>query len=104
MAGSYFERSGGSVVAKLAAFPRFVDRTSISRFLVKAAIFREVLPVQGSVVECGVHDGGGLFTFAHLSALWEPLNHRRTIVGFDTFAGFPAVHEQDLTTDTEHAF
>ncbi len=103
-AGTYFESSGGATVGKLAAFPRFVDRTSISRFLVKAAMFREVLPVQGSVVECGVHDGGGLFTFAHLSTLWEPLNHRRRVIGFDTFQGFPSVHPEDLTTGSEHAY
>src|SRR3712207_5933195 len=84
-AEAYFAASHGGTLAKLAAFPRFADRSSISRFLVKAEMFRAVLGVQGSVVECGVHDGGGLFTFAQLSALWEPLNHRRRIVGFDTF-------------------
>lgn len=103
-AGRYFEESRGSTASKLAAFPRFADRTAIGRFLVKQEIFREVLDVQGSVVECGVHDGGGLFTFAQLSALLEPLNHRRRIVGFDTFEGFPSVHEADLATGSEHAF
>ncbi|HEU0132115.1 MAG TPA: TylF/MycF/NovP-related O-methyltransferase [Mycobacteriales bacterium] len=103
-AGDYFERSAGGVAGKLAAFPRFVDRTSISRFLVKARIFDDVLPVQGSIVECGVHDGGGLFTWAHLSALREPLNHRRKVIGFDTFGGFPSVHEADLATGSEQAF
>lgn len=102
--GRYFEESGGSTASKLAAFPRFADRTAIGRFVVKQEIFREVLGVQGSVVECGVHDGGGLFAFAQLSALLEPLNHRRRIVGFDTFEGFPSVHEADLATGSEHAF
>ena len=103
-AGEYFERSRPGVAAKLAAFPRFVDRTSIGRFLVKTRIFDEISGVQGSIVECGVHDGGGLFTWAHLSALLEPLNHRRTVVGFDTFAGFPSVRDEDLATGSEHAY
>lgn len=103
-AGEYFERSRPGVAAKLAAFPRFVDRTSIGRFLVKAKIFEDVAAVQGSIVECGVHDGGGLFTWAHLSALREPLNHRRQVVGFDTFGGFPSVHDEDLATGSDHAF
>ena len=103
-AGTHFDDSRGPVAGKLAAFPRFVDRTSIGRFLVKSRIFDQVLPVQGSIVECGVHDGGGLFTWAHLSALLEPLNHRRQVIGFDTFGGFPSVHEEDLTTGSEHAF
>jgi hypothetical protein len=30
-----------------------------------------------------------------LSAIYEPYNHVRRIVGFDTFAGFPSLAEQD---------
>lgn len=103
-AGEYFTRAAGTVAGKLAAFPRFADRTSLSRFLVKARIFDDVLPVQGSIVECGVHDGGGLFTWAQLSALLEPLNHRRRVIGFDTFGGFPSVHDADLATGSGQAF
>ena len=33
--------------------------------------------------------GGGLLTWAQFSAIYEPYNHTRRIVGFDTFAGFP---------------
>lgn len=94
-ADAYFERSPGSVTEKLANFPKFVDRSSLSRFLVKYEMFRRVLPVPGSVVECGVNLGGGLFTWAQLSAILEPLNHRRHVVGFDTFSGFPSVSEVD---------
>jgi hypothetical protein len=90
-----FEEASGAVEDKLAAFPRFVDRTSLSRFLVKYEIFKRTLTVQGSVVECGVHNGGGLFTWANLSALLEPLNHRRRVIGFDTFTGFPSVSASD---------
>ena len=34
-------------------------------------------------------------TWAHLSAIMEPTNHVRRIIGFDTFAGFPSVTEHD---------
>lgn len=94
----HFLESSGSTLARLAAFPRFVDRSSISRFLVKYEIFKIVMSVQGSIFECGVHDGGGIFSFAQFSALLEPLNHRRRIVGFDTFQGFPSVHANDVST------
>lgn len=41
--------------------------------------------------------GGGLMTWAQLSAIHEPYNHTRRIVGFDTFAGFPSLAQQDAT-------
>ncbi len=87
---------------KLAAFPRFVLRTDLSRFLVRYELFKSILPVQGSVIECGVMNGAGLFTFANVSALLEPLNHRRQIIGFDTFEGFPAVSDIDTQGGSRH--
>ncbi|HZT95216.1 MAG TPA: TylF/MycF/NovP-related O-methyltransferase [Chloroflexota bacterium] len=91
----HFETSTGTVAQRLAAFPRYVDRSSLARFVVRYELFRRVLNVQGSIVECGVYRGAGLFAFAQLSALFEPLNHRRRIIGFDTFAGFPSVTDSD---------
>lgn len=103
MAGQYFEESTGSVSRRLESFARFVDRTSLSRFLVRYELFKLASKVQGSIVECGVYDGGGLFAFANFSALLEPLNHRRHVIGFDTFAGFPGVSRQDLEGRSRHA-
>jgi hypothetical protein len=39
--------------------------------------------------------GGGLFSFAKLSAILEPYNFQRRIYGFDTFEGFPDIHAND---------
>jgi hypothetical protein len=58
--------------------------------------------VHGSIVECGVLFGGGLFTWAQLSEIYEPLNHLRNIIGFDTFAGFTDVSEKDKTMRAAH--
>lgn len=102
-ADDYWTRSPGSVMEKLANFPKFVDRSSLSRFLVKYEMFKRVLNVPGSVVECGVNMGGGLFTWAQLSAILEPLNHRRHVVGFDTFEGFPSVSDVDTAGDNTRA-
>ncbi len=102
-AGEYFEQSAGATVDKLAAFPRFVDSSSLARFLVKYELSKLIGAVQGSIIECGVHDGGGLFTWAKISSLLEPLNHRRRVVGFDTFQGFPSVHEADTAMGGGHA-
>lgn len=91
----YFESSARDVASRLSAFPRFVDRTHLARFLVRYEIFKHILDVQGDVIEGGVYDGGGTFGFAQISSILEPLNHRRHIVGFDTFSGFPHVAETD---------
>jgi len=84
----HYARSAGSNVDKLRAFPKFVPVAELGRFLAKSRLFERVLTVAGSIVECGVFGGGGLMTWATLSAILEPLNHVRRVIGFDTFEGF----------------
>lgn len=92
---TFFTTAQGSVVDKLENFASFVPRQSVTRFLCLSEIFKRVLNVQGDVMECGVNWGGGLMTFAQLSAIFEPVNLQRRIVGFDTFAGFSQVDGKD---------
>ncbi len=99
-----FDSSGVPVAQRLQTFPRHVRRQDIARFLVKHELFKLSLPANGSVVECGVFAGGGLLSWAHFSAIYEPYNHTRRVIGFDTFSGFPGVHEKDLVAGaSEHA-
>jgi Macrocin-O-methyltransferase (TylF) len=93
-----FLGSGESLKDKIDAFPKFASRQAISKFLVRYEIFRQILEVNGSIVECGVLHGAGLFTFAKLSSIFEPVNHTRKIIGFDTFEGFPGVSDEDRGT------
>lgn len=95
----YFANSAGTFVWKLQEFAKFVPRQGLARFLIRAEMFRKVLDIQGSIIECGVFGGGGLMTWAELSAIYEPLNYQRQIIGFDTFAGFPALSEEDGKAD-----
>lgn len=96
-----FERCPDPVDIKLENFPKYVRRQHLKRFLALYEIFKLVLPVKGSVIECGVFRGFGLMSWAKLSAMLEPENLLRRIYGFDTFAGFPNVAEQDRTSVTE---
>ena len=91
----YFAGSIGSDFQKLASFTKYVPRQQLTSFLARYEIFKKVLEVQGSVVECGVYNGAGLMTWAQLSAILEPVNIQRKVIGFDTFEGFPALSEQD---------
>jgi len=85
-----FTKSEENAVSKLKNFSLYVPRQDLTRFLVRYEIFKKILNVTGSIIECGILHGQGLMTFAHLSSIFEPLNHQRRIIGFDTFEGFPA--------------
>jgi hypothetical protein len=100
----HFVNSPGTFVWKLQNFPKYVPRQALTRFLVKSEIFKQVLNIQGSVVECGVLAGEGLMTWAQLSAIFEHLNYQRKIIGFDTFAGFAELSPEDNTGESPVAY
>jgi len=85
-----------SVETRLENFPKYVRRQYLKRFLAMYEVFKRVLPVKGSVIECGVYHGFGLMAWAKLSTILEPENLTRRIYGFDTFEGFPTVGDKDL--------
>jgi len=95
---NYFEESKFSTLEKLQNFPKYIPRQYITKFLVRNELFKKVLDVQGSIVECGVYIGGGLMTFAQLSSIYEPVNLQRKIIGFDTFTGFEEPSKKDAST------
>lgn len=80
---------------KLEAWPRYVSRTTLLHFVCRYEAFKKVLDVPGSIVEAGVFTGKGLFTWLQLCSIFEPQNFTRKIIGFDTFEGFPEIHEMD---------
>ena len=86
---AYFEDSPLSTTQKLQSFCKYVRRQDLSRFLAKNEVFKQQLNVPGSIIECGTYAGQGLMTFAQLSSIYEPNNHTRKIIGFDTFKGMP---------------
>ena len=100
MMAAVFNGAAGSVAEKIDGFPKFVSRQALGKFLVRYEIFKEILHVNGSIVECGVLHGAGLLGFAKLSAILEPNNHTRKVIGFDTFEGFPSIDEKDTTGGT----
>ncbi len=93
----YFSNSIGNNVEKLQNFTKYVPTQDLRKFLCRYELFRKILHVHGSIVECGVLYGGGLMAWAQLSEIFEPLNHLRNIIGFDTFTGFVSVSEMDNT-------
>jgi len=98
--GRLFETDSAGTIEKIEAFPKYVSRQCLAKFFTKYELFQKILPVNGSIIECGALHGAGTLTWAKLSALFEPANHTRKIFAFDTFEGFPSVHEKDQKTGT----
>jgi hypothetical protein len=93
-----FNTASIPIIDRLEAFARFSTKRSLARFLVKHELFKRIINVNGNIIECGVFNGAGLFTWAQLSNIYEPNNHTRKIIGFDTFTGFPSVAESKDNT------
>jgi hypothetical protein len=88
-----------SVVEACKSFPRFVQTTYIRKFITRHEIYKLISNTHGNIVECGVLSGDGLFAWAHFVEIYEPFNHLRQVVGFDSFEGFP----QDMTPNEKVA-
>jgi hypothetical protein len=94
---SLFDTSTNTTQQKLAHFAKYVRRQDLTRLFARYELFKKVLRVKGSIVECGVFRGSGLMTWANVSAILEPNNIMRRVYGFDTFEGFPDVDNKDAS-------
>ena len=72
-----------------------LGRMNLSRILYYDRLYRQIIGVPGVILEFGVEWGATLALLSNLRGVYEPYNVTRRIVGFDTFAGFPSVHEND---------
>lgn len=73
----------------------FLDSKSLSRILFMDFLYRQIVDVQGVVMEFGTRWGQNLGLFASLRGIYEPFNRHRKIIGFDTFTGFPSIAPED---------
>ncbi|MCO5967866.1 class I SAM-dependent methyltransferase [Actinoallomurus soli] len=73
----------------------YLRRCQVSDLLSMDALYRQALQVPGVIMEFGVLHGRHLTALTALRGFYEPQNSLRRIIGFDTFTGFPDVHEVD---------
>lgn len=97
-----FDANPSTWETKMENFPKYVRRQNLTRFMALYEIFKHIMPIKGSIVECGVNHGFGLMSWAKFSAILEPVNLTRRIYGFDTFEGFPSVSAQDRSVSSNH--
>ena len=87
---------GDEVLANLGLF---IKRQDLSHILFMNELYKKIIEVHGIIVEFGVRWGQNLALFESLRGAYEPFNHNRKIVGFDTFAGFASTDRKDGGSD-----
>ena len=78
----------------------FLNRQAVSHVLYLDTIYKQILPIHGLVFELGVRWGRNLALLSNLRGIYEPFNHTRKIIGFDTFDGFTDVGTKDGESQT----
>lgn len=77
----------------------FLNSKNLSRILFMDHLYRQIIDVQGIIIEFGTRWGQNLALFSALRGIYEPFNRHRKIVGFDTFTGFPGISAKDGKSD-----
>lgn len=80
---------------KLANIGLFVKRQDLSKQLFFNEIYHQIVNIHGVIIEFGVRWGQNLVTLNNLRGIYEPYNHSRKIIGFDTFQGFQKINSKD---------
>lgn len=84
----------------------YLNRQTLTRILFMQDIYQESINIRGDVMEFGTRWGQNMALFANFRGMFEPYNHNRKIIGFDTFEGFPeeSISENDNVETTANEF
>jgi hypothetical protein len=80
-------------------FALYATPASLRRLIHFDRLYQKILELPGAIMVFGVRWGRDLSTLHGLHQIYEPMNHTRRVLGFDTFAGFPSVSGRDGTTE-----
>lgn len=83
----------------LSSLGLFTKRQALSKTLFINELYKKIINVHGNIMEFGVRWGQNMALFESFRGLYEPFNNNRRIIGFDTFEGYPSVHEKDGKSD-----
>lgn len=78
----------------LANLGLFINRQKLSKILFMNELYQSIVDIHGVIVEFGVLWGQNLALFESFRGIYEPYNHNRKIIGFDTFSGFQGFDEE----------
>jgi hypothetical protein len=77
----------------------YMRSSVLAKVLYVNELYEKIVPIPGIILEFGVWWGQNLALFESLRAIYEPYNHTRKVVGFDTFTGYPAIGAEDGNSD-----
>jgi len=77
----------------------FLNSKNLSRLLFMDFLYRKQINNQGVIFDFGTRWGNNASIFSACRGIYEPFNRHKKIVAFDTFHGFPSVHEKDGNSD-----
>ncbi len=77
----------------------FLNSKNLSRILFMDFLYRQIVDVQGVIIEFGTRWGQNAALFSALRGIYEPFNRHRKIIAFDTFSGFPGVAQEDGSSE-----
>lgn len=86
----------------LANLGLFLKRQDLSEILFITELYKQIVGIHGVIMEFGVRWGRNLALLQSLRGIFEPYNHNRKIIGFDTFSGFPSVDSKDGKSSIIH--
>ena len=73
----------------------FLPPRSLKRLMFLDELYRKALRVHGVIMEFGTRFGRDIGVFDSLRTIYEPFNVWRNVICFDTFEGFPSIHDYD---------
>ncbi len=73
----------------------YMNRQTLSHLLFMHELYQKIINVHGVVMDFGPRWGRNMALFQSFRGIYEPFNHNRKVVGFDTFEGFPSVDRKD---------
>lgn len=73
----------------------FLTSKNLARIKFMDFIYQKIIGLQGVVLDLGTRWGQNLALFSALRGIYEPFNRHRKLIGFDTFTGFPDIHDND---------
>ena len=81
---------------RLRNLPLFFRQKDLSHILFMNEIYQKIINVSGYIAEFGLMWGRNLNLFHAFRETYEPLNHTRHLIGFDTFNGFISTDQKDF--------
>jgi len=73
----------------------FITPQQLRRILFFYEIYQKIITVPGVIMQFGVRWGRELALFESLRTTFEPFNHSRRVIGFDTFDGYAGIDSKD---------